>query len=153
MKEVAGDVTHSLLHLDSRVWQTIKLLVRRPGELTREFIAGRHQQYLPPFRLYLASASSSSRSGAAAGLGVLRCRQDATDTTATAPTSDGRARKTPGPRYALPEDLRKELEAEGVTQSKDGNSILSGEDCNINVLDGDAARRPSRSRSRAPAGR
>ncbi len=53
MHEVAGDVTHSLLHLDSRVWKTLKLLVRKPGELTREFIAGRHQSYLPPFRLYL----------------------------------------------------------------------------------------------------
>ena len=54
MKEVAGDVTHSLLHLDSRVWRTVRLLALRPGELTREFIAGRHQQYIPPFRLYLA---------------------------------------------------------------------------------------------------
>jgi hypothetical protein len=54
MKEVMGDVTHSLLHLDSRVWRTLRLLVRRPGELTREFIAGRHQLYIPPFRLYLA---------------------------------------------------------------------------------------------------
>jgi len=53
MKEVAGDVTHSLLHLDSRVWRTLRLLVLKPGELTREFIAGRHQRYLPPFRLYL----------------------------------------------------------------------------------------------------
>jgi Protein of unknown function (DUF3667)/Domain of unknown function (DUF4286) len=54
MKEVAGDVTHSLLHLDSRVWRTIRLLASKPGELTREFIAGRHQLYIPPFRLYLA---------------------------------------------------------------------------------------------------
>jgi hypothetical protein len=54
MKEVAGDVTHSLLHLDSRVWRTVRLLVGRPGELTREFIAGRHQHCIPPFRLYLA---------------------------------------------------------------------------------------------------
>jgi len=53
MHEVAGDITHSLLHLDSRVWKTLKLLVTKPGELTREFIAGRHQSYLPPFRLYL----------------------------------------------------------------------------------------------------
>jgi hypothetical protein len=53
MREVAGDVTHSLLHLDSRAWQTLKLLILKPGELTREFIAGRHQNYLPPFRFYL----------------------------------------------------------------------------------------------------
>lgn len=54
MREVAGDVTHSQLHLDSRVWRTLGLLVIRPGELTCEFITGRHQRYLPPFRLYLA---------------------------------------------------------------------------------------------------
>jgi hypothetical protein len=54
MREVAGDITHSLLHLDGRAWQTLKLLILKPGELTREFIAGRHQHYLPPFRLYLA---------------------------------------------------------------------------------------------------
>ncbi len=56
MREVAGDVTHSLLHLDSRVWRTLRLLALKPGELTREFIAGRHQKYLPPFRLYLAAS-------------------------------------------------------------------------------------------------
>jgi hypothetical protein len=54
MREVAGDITHSLLHLDSRVWRTLRLLILKPGELTREFIVGRHQRYLPPFRLYLA---------------------------------------------------------------------------------------------------
>ena len=53
MSEVAGDVTHSLLHLDSRVWRTLRALVLSPGKLTNEFIAGRHQLYLPPFRLYL----------------------------------------------------------------------------------------------------
>jgi hypothetical protein len=53
MHEVVGDVTHSLLDLDSRVWNTLRTLALRPGELTREFIAGRHQRYLPPFRLYL----------------------------------------------------------------------------------------------------
>lgn len=53
MHEVVGDVTHSLLHLDSRAWRTLKALVLKPGLLTNEFIAGRHQRYLPPFRLYL----------------------------------------------------------------------------------------------------
>ena len=53
MHEVLGDVTHSLLHLDSRVWRTLKALVLKPGLLTNEFIAGRHQLFLPPFRLYL----------------------------------------------------------------------------------------------------
>ena len=53
MAEVAHDVVHSALHLDGRVWRTLRSLLLRPGELTREFIAGRRQRYLPPFRLYL----------------------------------------------------------------------------------------------------
>jgi hypothetical protein len=53
MHEVVGDVTHSLLHLDSRAWNTLRTLVLKPGQLTNEFIAGKHQRYLPPFRLYL----------------------------------------------------------------------------------------------------
>jgi hypothetical protein len=53
MHDVAHDVVHSALHLDSRVWRTLRTLVLKPGELTNEFIAGRRQRYLPPFRLYL----------------------------------------------------------------------------------------------------
>jgi len=53
MHEVAHDVVHSALHLDSRVWRTLGTLVLHPGALTNEFIAGRRQRYLPPFRLYL----------------------------------------------------------------------------------------------------
>ncbi len=53
VSDVAHDVVHSVLHLDSSVWRTLRSLVLRPGELTTEFIAGRRQRYLPPFRLYL----------------------------------------------------------------------------------------------------
>ena len=53
MHDVAHDVVHSALHLDSRVWRTLRTLVLKPGELTKEFIRGRRQRYLPPFRLYL----------------------------------------------------------------------------------------------------
>jgi len=51
--DVAHDVVHSALHLDSRVWRTLRTLVLKPGELTNEFILGRRQRYMPPFRLYL----------------------------------------------------------------------------------------------------
>lgn len=51
--EVFHDVVHSVLHLDSRVWRTLRSLLLRPGELSRAFIAGQRQRYLPPFRLYL----------------------------------------------------------------------------------------------------
>ena len=61
LREVLGDVTHSVLHLDSRVWRTLRSLVLKPGQLTNEFIAGRHQLYLPPFRLYLVVSVLYSR--------------------------------------------------------------------------------------------
>jgi hypothetical protein len=47
------DAIHDLAHLDSRVWQTLRLLLLRPGYLTNEFLAGRRTRFLPPFRLYL----------------------------------------------------------------------------------------------------
>lgn len=51
--DVAHDIVHSVLHVDSRVWRTLHSLLLRPGELSSAFIAGQRQRYLPPFRLYL----------------------------------------------------------------------------------------------------
>jgi hypothetical protein len=53
VREVMNDFVHSVLHLDSTVWRTLRSLVLKPGELTNEFIAGRRARYLSPFRLYL----------------------------------------------------------------------------------------------------
>jgi hypothetical protein len=46
-------VTEDLTHADSRLWRTLGALLFRPGDLTREFLAGRRARYLPPVRLYL----------------------------------------------------------------------------------------------------
>lgn len=53
MAEVMHDFVHSALHLDGRAWRTLRALLLKPGSLTTEFISGRRQRYLPPFRLYL----------------------------------------------------------------------------------------------------
>ena len=109
MREVAGDITHSLLHLDSRIWRTLRLLVLRPGELTREFIAGRHQSYLPPFRLYLGISILFFALTALLPDATL-VRTDPKGNAANAPAAvDGT-----GAAKELPEDVRKELEAAGV---------------------------------------
>jgi hypothetical protein len=42
-----------LTHADSRLWRTLGALLFHPGQLTREFLAGRRARYLPPVRLYL----------------------------------------------------------------------------------------------------
>jgi Protein of unknown function (DUF3667) len=52
LSEVAEDLTHA----DSRLWQTLKALLFKPGFLTCEFLAGRRARYIPPFRLYLVTS-------------------------------------------------------------------------------------------------
>jgi hypothetical protein len=47
------EFTHEVLHVDGRLWQSIKVLFTRPGLLTREHCQGRRARYLGPLRLYL----------------------------------------------------------------------------------------------------
>ena len=48
-----GETAESFTHADSRLWQTLWLLLAKPGFLTTEFFAGRRARYLPPIRLYI----------------------------------------------------------------------------------------------------
>lgn len=48
-----GEALEDLTHADSRLWQTLRALLFRPGYLTREFLEGHRVRYLPPVRLYL----------------------------------------------------------------------------------------------------
>ncbi len=43
----------NVYQFDSKVWQTLWLLVRRPGFLTQEFNAGRINSYVHPLRLFM----------------------------------------------------------------------------------------------------
>jgi hypothetical protein len=47
------ELAHEVLHVDGKIVQTLRLLVVRPGALTREQFAGRRSRYVPPIRLYL----------------------------------------------------------------------------------------------------
>lgn len=53
MHDFVHEATHEFLHLDGKIWRTAKLLIARPGELTREFLAGRRARYISPLRVYL----------------------------------------------------------------------------------------------------
>jgi len=39
--------------LEGALWQTLKLLLAKPGRLTREYLDGRRRRYVLPLRLYL----------------------------------------------------------------------------------------------------
>jgi len=47
------DAWHTATHLDSRLWQSLYILLLKPGRLTQEYFAERRARYLPPVRLYL----------------------------------------------------------------------------------------------------
>lgn len=47
------DAWHLATHIDGRFWQTLYILLLKPGKLTKEYFAERRMRYLPPVRLYL----------------------------------------------------------------------------------------------------
>ncbi len=47
------DSWHVVTHIDGRFWQTLYILLLKPGRLTKEYFAERRARYLPPVRLYL----------------------------------------------------------------------------------------------------
>jgi hypothetical protein len=53
MRELLHDTLEELVHWDGKIWETLRLLVTRPGALTCDALAGRRARYIPPLRLYL----------------------------------------------------------------------------------------------------
>ena len=49
------DLAHSVLHFDGKLWRTLPLLARRPGELTRRYVAGQRASFVSPMALFLFS--------------------------------------------------------------------------------------------------
>lgn len=126
VKEVAGDMVHSVLHLDGRAWRTFKLLVRRPGELTREFIAGRHQLYIPPFRLYFA-------------ISILFFALTALLPDAKPVVLDASGNEVIAPiDVNIPDEVRRKLEAEGAKPGQIGKTVKGDSDCRIDVVENPA---------------
>lgn len=52
LHEILADAWESITDLDGKILASLKLLLGRPGALTREYLAGRRARYMPPFRLY-----------------------------------------------------------------------------------------------------
>ena len=53
MHDLLHEGVHEFAHLDGKIFQTLDLLLFKPGELTAEFFRGRRARYIPPLRLYL----------------------------------------------------------------------------------------------------
>lgn len=53
---LASEVLGDFLSLDGRVMRTLPSLMLRPGKVTKEYLAGKRQRFVPPFRLYLLTS-------------------------------------------------------------------------------------------------
>ncbi|MFZ5544798.1 MAG: DUF3667 domain-containing protein [Pseudomonadota bacterium] len=42
--------------VEGALWRTLKLLLFKPGQLTREYLAGRRRRYVLPLRIYLTAS-------------------------------------------------------------------------------------------------
>lgn len=46
-------LVHEIVHVDGKIFQSLKLLYTRPGQLTLDFLAGRRARHVHPIRLFL----------------------------------------------------------------------------------------------------
>ncbi len=53
VRELAGDAISELSGWDGKFIETFRLLLRKPGELTRQVLDGRRARFISPVRLYL----------------------------------------------------------------------------------------------------
>jgi len=49
----AHEVVHEFVHLDSKLFRTLRDIIIKPGFLTEEYFAGRKSRYIAPLRLFL----------------------------------------------------------------------------------------------------
>lgn len=55
LSAIGHDLAHGVLHIDGKIWNTLPLLLLKPGELTRRYIAGERAKFLSPMGLNLFS--------------------------------------------------------------------------------------------------
>jgi hypothetical protein len=51
--ELIEDFLETILHFDGRIWQTLRALFLRPGQMTLDWIEGRQMRHVPPIRLFI----------------------------------------------------------------------------------------------------
>jgi hypothetical protein len=53
LRAFGHDLLHGALHFEGKIWNTIPLLVWKPGELTRRYIDGERAKFVSPVALFL----------------------------------------------------------------------------------------------------
>lgn len=56
LRRMLGEAIEDQLSLNAALPRTVRVLLFRPGQLSLEYLAGRVQRFIPPFRLYLVTS-------------------------------------------------------------------------------------------------
>ncbi len=52
-KLFAYEFVENLTHFDTKLWSTLKLILTKPGQLTKDFVEGKRARYVHPIRFYV----------------------------------------------------------------------------------------------------
>jgi Protein of unknown function (DUF3667) len=66
---IGHDLLHAVLHFDGKFWNTLPLLVWRPGDLTRRYIHGERASFITPLALFLFAVFLTYAVLASVGMG------------------------------------------------------------------------------------
>ena len=50
---LALEAIESFIHIDSKLWNTLKATFTKPGKITLDYLEGKRMQYVPPVKLYV----------------------------------------------------------------------------------------------------
>lgn len=67
---IGHDLIHGVLHLDGKFWNTLPLLVFKPGQLTRRYIDGERVKFVSPMAMFLFGVFAMFAAFQFAGLSV-----------------------------------------------------------------------------------
>jgi hypothetical protein len=57
LEDLLHDFIHMVTHFDGKFFQTLRVLITRPGYLTRAYLDGKRRQYLPPVQMYVFTSA------------------------------------------------------------------------------------------------
>lgn len=66
---IGHEILHGVAHFEGKIWRTLPLLIWRPGELTRRYIAGERARFVSPMALFLFSIFAMFAAFSWAGIG------------------------------------------------------------------------------------
>jgi len=53
MGAIGHEIAHGVFHFEGKMWRTVPMLVFRPGELTRRYVAGERVRFVAPLAIFL----------------------------------------------------------------------------------------------------